>query len=101
MIVPIAMPRWQAMAKLRLDFFGLASLCVAMRSDHEHDRRLLLTNLLLEAGRLMEDASPEFAMRLPDRAAGVAARIDILELTAGDLLALATAARALLRGISD
>ncbi len=72
-----------------------------MRSDHEPDRHQLLTNMLLEAGQLMEDASPEFAMQLPERAAGVAARIDILELTVGNLVALTTAARALLRGTSD
>ena len=53
--------------------------------------------LLLEAGRLMEDISPEFAIKLPDAAEGVRARIMVLETAADDLLALAAAARALLR----
>jgi hypothetical protein len=71
-----------------------------MQDDDDLHRRELIGALLLEAGRLMEDTSPEFAMRLPDRVPGLAARIGILEATATDLLALA-AARALLRGVSD
>lgn len=56
----------------------------------------LIEELLLEAGRLMENASPDFALSLPDIAA-VAARIDHLNQIASDLHALAQASRALLR----
>ena len=70
-----------------------------MPYDHDN-RRQLITGLLLEAGQLMEDTSPELAMSLPYHVAGVAARIAILEAAASDLLALATAGRALLRGMS-
>lgn len=49
----------------------------------------------MEAGRLMEDTSPEFALALPDGAA-IAARIELLERIGSDLQALAAAVRALL-----
>ena len=58
----------------------------------------LSEQLLLEAGRIMEDSSPESALtacgaRELDR------RIASLERTAADLLALASAARSLCRRI--
>ena len=88
-------------AKLDIDFFGAAGTYVGMQSQDEHDRLRLIGALLLEAGRMMEDTSPEFARRLPDHVAGAAARIAILETIAAELLALAGAGRALLRAMSD
>ncbi len=63
--------------------------------------RELIQGLLLEAGRLMEDESPELAMILPREPALIAARVDRLHRVATDMLALAVAAQALARSIGD
>ena len=57
----------------------------------------LIADLMLEAGRIMEDVSSEFARRLPRSRDGVTERIALLEQSASDLTALAAAARAILR----
>ena len=64
--------------------------------DTYDDRTALAVMLVMEAGRLMEDISPEFARALPDEAA-IPARIELLDRIGIDLLAFAAAARALLR----
>jgi hypothetical protein len=56
----------------------------------------LAVMLLMEAGRLMEDTSPEFALALPDEAA-ISARVELLDRIGSDLRALAAAAHVLLR----
>jgi hypothetical protein len=56
----------------------------------------LAVALLLEAGRAMEDTSPEFALVLPDSAA-IIARAELLARVAGDLQAFAAAALVLIR----
>ncbi|MCB2046699.1 MAG: hypothetical protein KDE32_00575 [Novosphingobium sp.] len=56
----------------------------------------LAVALLLEAGRLMEDSSPEFALVLPDSAA-IIARAELLARVAGHLQAFAAAALVLIR----
>jgi len=66
-------------------------------ADDNDDRRSLISGLLLEAGRTMEDASFKFALALPTHADAVSARIQLLEQTASDLQAFAAAARALHR----
>jgi len=66
-------------------------------TDDNDDRRSLISGLLLEAGRAMEDASFQFALALPTHADAVLARIQLLEQTASDVQALAAAARALHR----
>ena len=64
--------------------------------DDTPDHRVALAGMLLmEAGRLMEDASPEFARALPDEAA-ISARIEALDRIGSDLRALTSAARTLL-----
>lgn len=63
------------------------------------DREELAETLLLEAGRLMEEASPEFALALPDYVT-ISARIEHLDQIGSDLQAMAAAARALMRGLS-
>ncbi len=60
------------------------------------DRIELAIMLLMEAGRLMEDASPQFAMALPDEAA-ISARFELLDQIGSDLRALAAAAHVLRR----
>ncbi len=60
------------------------------------DRGELVRLLLLEAGRLMEVASPDFALALADEHA-IALRIEQLENIGTDLTAFAAASKALLR----
>jgi hypothetical protein len=67
--------------------------------DTHDDRTALAVMLLMEAGRLMEDTSPEFALALPDDNA-IAARIELLDRIGCDLQSLAAASRALLRAQS-
>jgi hypothetical protein len=81
---------------LRLDFCLPPSLCRAM-PDHLNDTAHLIQQLLLEAGRIMEDCSPEFALALPPDGEEIAARLTALEGAVRDLAALAAAARALQR----
>lgn len=64
--------------------------------DTEDGRHGLAGALLLEAGRIMEDTSPEFALAMR-KASDISDRVERLEQTAGDLRALAAAARAMLR----
>ncbi len=80
-----------------MDFRASASLCVVMSHADDNTRSGLIQHLLLEAGRLMEDASPEFALAPPDTAKALDARIAFLEAVAVDLQALAAAARTLFR----
>lgn len=63
--------------------------------------RDLIQGLLLEAGRLMEDESPELAMILPCEPALIAARVDRVHRVATDILALAGAAQIIARTVSD
>lgn len=63
------------------------------------DRGELIRSLLLEAGRLMEDASPQFAIGMHDEDA-ISSRIELLERIGGDLQAIAAASRVLMRGLS-
>ena len=63
--------------------------------------RDLTQGLLLEAGRLMEHESPALAMILPREPALITARVDRLHRVASDILALAVAARILVRSIGD
>ena len=64
--------------------------------DSTDDRLNLIQQLLLEAGRIMEVSSPEFALAVPG-SRELDRRIALLEQTASDLLALASAARTLHR----
>ena len=80
--------------RLRLDLIDTASLGVRM-DDTQDDRTATAVMLLMEAGLQMEDASPQFAMALPYNAA-IASRIEQLDRVAGDLQALAAAARVLM-----
>jgi len=67
--------------------------------DTLDDRADLVRSLLLEAGRLMEDASPEFALGMRD-AGAISSRIELLGCISSDLHAIAAASRALMRGLS-
>jgi hypothetical protein len=64
--------------------------------DTTKERDALAVALLLEAGRIMEDSSPQFALAIHE-ASEIFDRVERLEQTAEDLRALAAAARALLR----
>lgn len=67
-----------------------------MDSPHPESRTELIAGLMLEAGGLMEDASPEFALALPSDRDDIAARINKLTKTAEQLQNLANASRTLL-----
>ncbi|WP_126174380.1 hypothetical protein [Altericroceibacterium xinjiangense] len=69
-----------------------------MSASADDDNRRLVKQLLLEAGRTMEDSSPEFALTASG-ARELDRRIVSLERTAADLLALASAARSLRRRV--
>lgn len=75
----------------------MASMYAAMPERDENYTRLVEI-LLLEAGQIMEDASPDFAMAFSDIEV-VRARIDRLDRITGELNALAAAARTLLRHV--
>ena len=60
--------------------------------DHRFE---LIQGLRLEAGRIMEDASPDLA--LPTSPEVIVARVEQLRQAAEDIMALATAAAALAR----
>ena len=64
----------------------------------DDDTRWIIELLLLKAGRIMEDSSPEFALTASG-ARELDRRITSLERTAADLLALASAARSLRRRV--
>ncbi|MXO69442.1 hypothetical protein GRI72_11470 [Altererythrobacter marinus] len=64
----------------------------------QHD---LVQHLLLKAGRIMEDVSPEFALPMPENPVEVGKQIDQLTLSANGLCALAAAARMLLEAVPD
>jgi hypothetical protein len=57
----------------------------------------LIQALCLEAGRIMEDASPDLALALPSSRDLIAAQVDRLWGAADEIMALANAARALVR----
>jgi hypothetical protein len=61
----------------------------------------LIQRLLLEAGRIMEDISPELALKLPESAADVGKRIEQLSRNASVLSILAMAADGLLEPLVD
>ncbi|MBM0170840.1 hypothetical protein [Altererythrobacter sp. C41] len=61
----------------------------------------LVQRLLQEAGRIMEDVSPEFALPMPENPLEVRKRIDQLTRSANGLCALAAAARMLLEAVPD
>jgi hypothetical protein len=63
------------------------------------DPRLLklIQMLCLEAGRLMEDRSPEFALVLPKEPSELAARLEYLREVSEELVTLSAAAQALYR----
>jgi hypothetical protein len=59
--------------------------------------RELIQGLCLEAGRIMEDTSADLALVLSPSRDRVAARVDQLHRAAHEIMALANAARALIR----
>ena len=61
----------------------------------------LIGRLSVQAGMLMEDRCPELVMRLPSEQLAVEARVDRMERTGRDLVALAAASRVLLRLVAD
>ena len=60
-------------------------------------RRELVQALCLEAGRIMEDVSADLALALPTAFDQISLRVDQLHRAAIDILAIAHAARALVR----
>lgn len=58
-------------------------------------RRDLIQHLLLEAGRIMEDGSPDLALTVPDDHEALVSRIDQLTRDGHALVALAAAAAVL------
>ena len=61
-----------------MDFAGKLSMCVGMATDDDIDAEEtdLAQLLVREAGRRLEDLTPELAMRLPDQADDAAAILD-------------------------
>lgn len=68
-----------------------------MAEEREQQPSELIQHLLLEAGGLMEDASPEFALTWPEDTELQLKRIEILAQLADDLGSLALAAETLHR----
>ena len=66
-------------------------------ATHADTCRELIQSLCLEAGRIMEDASADLALALPDGSSQIAERVDQLYRAAEDILALASAARSVCR----
>lgn len=66
-----------------------------MRDLDRSDSLDLVQHLLLEAGRLMEDAAPDLALARPDNPLVQKARIERLAQLSEDLQSLAQAAQAL------
>lgn len=64
-----------------------------------HNRELI-QDLCLAAGRIMEDVSAEMPLTLPDDHTSIAERVELLHRAAEDMVALASAAKALLRATS-
>lgn len=72
-------------------------MCVLMEkpdADRE-DELALIQSLVLEAGRIMEDASPALALELPSDVAGRTRLLDMLVSTSKELEALARTAQLL------
>ena len=85
--------------KLRLDFLRAPVLCGGMDdTEHQWD---LIQQLLLEAGRVMEDGSPVLARHLPHDRRAISSRIDQLARDGPCIVALASAAAALLAQSRD
>lgn len=57
----------------------------------------LIQQLCLEAGRTMEEASPDMALTVPPSAEAARLHVDRLHHAARDIMVLAAAARALVR----
>lgn len=72
-----------------------------MAKEREQQSSDLIQQLLLEAGRLMEDASPEFALTWPEHRQLQWTRIEILVDLADDLRSLALAAELHRRNLPD
>lgn len=68
-----------------------------MAEEREQQPPDLIQHLLLEAGRLMEDGSPEFALTWPEDTELQRKRIEILAELADALRSLALAAESLHR----
>lgn len=72
-------------------------MCAVMAQTDPDPRFEAIQLLLLEAGRLMEDSSPDLAMGPSDSAGALDLRIASLEAAASDIQALAATARTLFR----
>ena len=69
--------------------------------DSYSDVRELISALLLEAGRIMEDSSPDLALRLPLRPAAINQRLASARQAGHDIAQLAAAAEVLQRRFRD
>ena len=83
--------------KLRLDFAHEASMCRGMPTHAHHEHLDLIATLCLEAGRIMEDESPGFALKLPESTTKIIARLQCARQAGEDIAALVAAAQVLLR----
>lgn len=68
-----------------------------MPHDHEPTPEDMITELLLAAGFLMEEASPELAMPIDPGRDALEAKIAVVVRAAEELGTIATTARAILR----
>lgn len=95
------MPQFSALTclseKLHLDFAHEASMCRGMPTHAPHEHLNLIASLCLEAGRIMEDESPGFALKLPESTTKIAARLQCARQAGEDIAALVAAAQVLLR----
>lgn len=83
--------------KLVLDFVARPHMCVAMAEPSDSGVTQVIELLLLEAGRIMEDASVDLALALPVEPQLLHNRIANLAAAAAEISSLAAAAQTLLR----
>lgn len=85
-----------------MDLGGPSPHCDGMRErSGGKPTNELIQRMLLEAGRLMEDESPELPLIVPREPRLIVPRVDRLHRIATDILALASAAQVLVRSIGE
>ena len=65
--------------------------------DPNPDIHRLISDLILEAGRIMEDDSPALALTLQESVVSIAERVAMIRQAGEDIAALAAAAQVVLR----
>ena len=82
---------------MRIDFVAVQGIRDVMQKDHGPTPEDMIAQLMLAAGFLMEETSPELATPIDPTRDALEVRIEVVERSAEDLGAIATTARAVLR----